>query len=204
MPGSLSGLQTEGHSFFQQSKDAAAAGPASDGVQAIQQGLAINHIGGGGTKRRPSAGEEEAISGLPWATADHARAMIADIFKLRTLRISRVVEQFKLSEALDRDSRLPTRVSHVIFHLLFAGQLHTFFYADPFAQQKSGTRETSNRSHGSFPGFSVRTVSHGRLRGPKPQLRNSAPGSRKHDRGISTGGRATGLLLFVKGLVGLS
>ena len=75
--------------LFQQLKDAAVGGLASDCVQAIPKGLAINHVCGGGTKRRIPGSDEEAIPGLPWAAAQQARAMIADVFEPRALRITR-------------------------------------------------------------------------------------------------------------------
>jgi hypothetical protein len=116
----------ESSPLLQQSKDAAVGGPASDCIQAITERLAINHVCGGGTERRTAGGDEEAIPGLPGAAAQHARAMITDVFKLRALRITRFAKQLKLSDTPDRDSRFPTPVAHAIFHLLYAGQLQTF------------------------------------------------------------------------------
>jgi hypothetical protein len=138
---SLGTLEAERCSFFQQSKDAAVGGPASDGVQPITEGLAINYVCGGGTKRRTTEGDEEAIPGLPRAAAEEARAMIADVFKLRALRITRFFKQFKLSETPDRDSRFPKPVSHVIFHLLFAGQLQAFLLCRSIRPARIGNSE---------------------------------------------------------------
>ena len=87
--GSLSVLQGEGCPLLQQSKIAAVYGPASDCVEATREGLAINHICGGGAKRRTTGGDEEAIPELPWAAAQHARAVLTDVFKPGALRITR-------------------------------------------------------------------------------------------------------------------
>src|SRR6266481_6767130 len=77
-------------------------------------------------------------------------------------------------------------------------------YADQSTRRGAGKLKSSKCSRGRFPGFSVRTMSHGSFGSAKSELRKSMLGSGKHHGGISAGGGTTGLLLFVEGLVCLS
>ena len=104
--------------FREKLKNATQCGLAADRVQPVQEYLAIHDANRCGTKRWKPGSKEQSFAQLPHAPGDYAGPVIADVFNPRTLRVVRITQQFKLSQAADESPIFNTSPPHLLFNLL--------------------------------------------------------------------------------------